>query len=212
MCNVTSSRENIMDGLLTRIFSLLEELFNRYRVKALVYIGASSFVTFALMGFTCLFTYMRVSYDYEVKIERLQARLLMDVREQNARATRFAGEIQGYRNAILTLSRSGRRKPLGTFTITAYDPVESCKPFDDGLTSKAIPVGMGIAAVDPGVIPYGSILYFPEFKRYFFASDTGAAMRRGNGRNIDLLVPTVEEALEFGKRNTMVELIDLSMD
>ncbi len=55
---------------------------------------------------------------------------------------------------------------------------------------------MGIAAVDPGVIPYGSILYLPEFKRYFFASDTGSAMKKGNGRNIDLLVSTVAEALE----------------
>jgi len=71
---------------------------------------------------------------------------------------------------------------------------------------------MGVVAVDPDVIPYGSVLYLPELKRYFFASDTGAAMRRGNGRNIDLLVPTVREALEFGRRNVEVELIDLSID
>jgi hypothetical protein len=54
----------------------------------------------------------------------------------------FAGEIQGYRTALLTFSKRGKRRQLGTFTATAYDPVESCKPFDDGLTSKAIPVGM----------------------------------------------------------------------
>lgn len=201
-----------MDGLLTRTFSLLEELFNRYRVKSIVYIGVSSFVVFALMGFTCLFTYMRASHDYEAKIEKLQARLLMDVCEQSARVAHLAGEIQGYQTALLTFSRRGKRRSLGTFTATAYDPVESCKPFDDGFTSTAIPVGMGVAAVDPSAIPYGSILYLPELERYFFASDTGAAMRKGNGRNIDLLVPTVKEALAFGRRNVKVELIDLSMD
>lgn len=201
-----------MDGLLTRSFSLLEELFNRYRVKSIVYIGVLSSGVFVLMGFTCLFTYMRVSNDYEAKIERLQARLLMDVCEQSARAMRLAGEIQGYQTALLTFSRRGKRIPLGTFTATAYDPVESCKPFDDGFTSKAIPVGMGVAAVDPSVIPYGSVLYLPELKRYFFASDTGSAMRKGNGRNIDLFVPTVKEALEFGRRTVEVELIDLSVD
>lgn len=199
-----------METLPTRIFSLLEEIFNRCRVKALIYIGVSSFVTFALMGLTCLFTYMRVSHDYEVKMAELQARLLMDVSEQSAEAARFEGEIQGYRNVIATLSKKGKRRPLGTFTVTAYDPIESCKPFHDGLTSKAIPAGMGVAAVDPGVIPYGSVLYLPQVEKYFFACDTGAAMKRRGGRNIDLLMPTVGEAKEFGRRHLEVELIDLS--
>ena len=127
---------------------------------------------------------------------------------QAAKAAKLAGEIQGYRNAIHMFSRRSKRRPLGTFTITAYDPVESCKPFDDGMTSKALPVGMGVAAVDPGVIPCGSVLYLLKHQRYFFACDTGAAMRRGSGRNIDLLMPTVREAREFGRRNLEVEPID----
>lgn len=201
-----------METLPTRIFSLLEEIFNRCRVRVLVYVGVSSFITFPLMGLTCLFTYMWVSHDYEVKMEKTQARLLMDMSEQTAKAARFEGEIQGYRNLISTFSKKGRRKPLGTFTVTAYDPIESTKPFDDGVTSKAIPAGMGVAAVDPGVIPYGSVLYLPDYEKYFFASDTGAAMKKGDGRNIDLLMPTVGEAREFGRRRLKVELIDLSGD
>jgi 3D (Asp-Asp-Asp) domain-containing protein len=153
---------------------------------------------------------MKVSHDYEMKMEKVQARLLMDVSEQASKAAGFEGEIQGYRNVISTLSKKGRRKPLGKFTVTAYDPIESVKPFDDGLTSKIIPAGMGVAAVDPGVIPYGSVLYLPEYEKYFFASDTGSAMKKGDGRNIDLLMPTVEEALQFGRRRLEVELIDLS--
>ena len=198
-----------METLPTRIFSLLEEIFSKCRVRAFVYIGVSSFITFALIGLTCLFTYMKVSREYEVKMEEMRVGLFMDVYEQAAKAASFEGEIKGYQNVIASFSRKGRRKPLGTFNVTAYDPVESCKPFDDGVTSKAIPAGMGVAAVDPGVIPYGSVLYLPEVERYFFACDTGAAMRRGNGRNIDILMPTVEEALEFGRRQLQVELIEL---
>ena len=64
--------------------------------------------------------------------------------------------------------------------------------------------------MDPDVIPYGSVLYLPEIERYFFACDTGTAMKQGDGRNIYLLVPTVKEAREFGRRRLRVELIDLS--
>ena len=201
-----------METLPTRIFSLLEEIFNKYRVKTFVYIGISSFITFALAGLTCLFTYMRVSHDYEMKMEKMQARLLMDAYDQAAKVMHLEGEIQGYRNVISTFSRKGTRKPLGTFTVTAYDPIESCKPFDDGITAKALPAGMGVAAVDPGVIPYGSVLYLPEIEKYFFASDTGTAMKEGDGRNIDILMPTVEEARNFGRKRLAVELVELSTD
>lgn len=208
-----------MENLPTKILSLLEELFHRWRVRAFVYVGISCLVTFALMGVTCLFTYMRLDHDYEakknayeMKIEKLRDRLLQDTYEQAARATRLEGEIEGYRYIISTLSRKGKRRPLGVFTVTAYDPIESCKPFDDGFTSMAFPAGMGVAAVDPGVIPYGSVLYLPDLEKYFLACDTGSAMTKGDGRNIDILMPTVEEALEFGRKYLRVELVDFSAD
>jgi 3D (Asp-Asp-Asp) domain-containing protein len=201
-----------METLPTRIFSLLKEVFDGCRVRAFVYIGVSSFVTFALMGLTCLFTYMRVCHDHELRMERLRDGLTEDIREQATEAARYQGEIQGYRNVISAFSRKGSRKPLGTFTVTAYDPVESCKPFDDGITAKALPAGMGVAAVDPGMIPYGSVLYLPGLEKYFLACDTGAAMKMGDGRNIDILMPTVTEAREFGRKRLAVELIELLED
>lgn len=199
-----------METLPARVFSLMKEIFAKYRVSLSVYVGVLAPFIFSLMGVTALFTYMRVGHDYETKMAEMQNRLLMDVCEQAARVAQFEGEIQGYRNVISAFTKKGRRKPLGTFTVTAYDPVISCKPYDDGITSIAMPVGMGVGAVDPNVIPYGSVLYLPEIERYFFACDTGAAMKQRGGRNIDLLVPTVEEAMEFGRRRLKVELIDLS--
>jgi 3D (Asp-Asp-Asp) domain-containing protein len=119
-------------------------------------------------------------------------------------------EMRKYQDLISGLSKKSKRKPLGVFEVTAYDPIESCKPFDDGITSVGLPAGMGVAAVDPRVIPYGSVLYIPELGKYFFASDTGSAMKRGNGRYIDILMPTVEEALQFGRQRLRIELIELA--
>lgn len=195
--------EEVLETLPIRIFSSLEGIFSKYRIKAFVYIGVSAFAAFALIGLACFFTYAAVSHSYQSQIQEIQDRFLTDINQRD-------GEIKGYRNVISAFSKRGRRKRLGAFTVTAYDPVESCKPFDDGITSVSLPVGMGVAAVDPGVIPYGSVLYLPEVEKYFFACDTGAAMKREDGRNIDLLMPTVEEALEFGVKSLQVELIDLS--
>jgi len=201
-----------METLPRRIFSLAAEVFETSRARILVYIGISSFITFALMGLICLLTYMRVSRDYEEKVIRERSGLLADIQDQVAKASFLEGKIKVYRDAISALSKSGKRKPLGSFAVTAYDPVESCKPFDDGMTAKLIPAGLGIAAVDPRIIPYGSVLYLPELDRYFLACDTGAAMKRNGGKNIDLLMPTVEAARKFGRQHLEIELIDLSAD
>ncbi len=163
-----------------------------------------------LVGLTFFFTYMMISHNYNLKIEEVKDKLYMNLYETRAKAERLEKELKEYQDMIFSLSRKGKRKSLGTFTVTAYDPIESCKPFDDGVTSQLIPAGMGVAAVDPRVIPYGAVLYLPKIDRYFFACDTGAAMKRGNGRNIDILMPTVQDALEFGRQRLQVELIDLS--
>ena len=169
-----------------------------------------SLFVLGLVGLTFFFTYMMISHDYSLKMEEVKDKLSMNLYETAARAERLEKELKEYQDMIFSLSRKGKRKSLGTFTVTAYDPIESCKPFDDGITSQLIPAGMGVAAVDPRVIPYGAVLYLPEIDKYFFASDTGAAMKRGNGRNIDILMPTVQDALEFGRQRLQVELIDLS--
>lgn len=201
-----------METLPRKIFCLFEDILGKPYARILVHVGVSSFVTLALMGLTCLFTYMRVSCDYEEELMEKRVKHLANVSGQTARVSFLEGQVKVYRDSISALSRKGKKRSLGFFTATAYDPIESCKPFDDGMTAELIPAGMGVAAVDPGVIPYGSILYLPELNRYFLACDTGAAMKRNGGRNIDLLMPTVESARQFGRRQLKVELIHLSED
>ena len=50
------------------------------------------------------------------------------------------------------------------------------------ITSTGITPRWGIIAVDPKVIPYGSIVYIPRFDKYFVAEDCGGDIK---GNKID---------------------------
>ena len=73
----------------------------------------------------------------------------------------------------------------------------------DGLTATGLPVGPGIAAVDPAVIPLGATILV-NGERYL-AADVGGAVR---GNHIDIAVPTHREALELGTGAAEVWIID----
>lgn len=189
----------IRDRIADRIGTLLSNSVSARGSLACIYV-----LTIAL----CVSTYGTVSSRYQPKLREMQNAM----KDQLAETKHLVSRLEDYQNLLSVIAARGKRKPIGTFTVTAYDPIESCKPFDDGITSTGIPAGMGVAAVDPGVIPYGSVLYIPDLGKYFLASDTGRAMRRGNGRNLDILMPTVEEALQFGKQHLEVELIGLGSE
>lgn len=99
------------------------------------------------------------------------------------------------------------RKLTDTFVVTAYnlDRFSTGKDPGDpgfGVTSTGRPAVIGrTVAVDPAVIPYGSLLYI-EGVGWRIAEDTGGAIR---GHHIDVLMPSRKHALQFGvKRNCRV--------
>ena len=57
------------------------------------------------------------------------------------------------------------------------------------------------AAVDPSVIPLGSLIYVPDLARWFIAHDTGNMIK---GKMIDLAVDGREEAAFMGRHETEV--------
>jgi 3D (Asp-Asp-Asp) domain-containing protein len=65
-----------------------------------------------------------------------------------------------------------------------------------GSTSTGLPVGWGVAAVDPSVIPLGSHMTVPGYGEAV-AADTGGAIV---GNTIDLWFPTVAQANAWGRR------------
>jgi 3D (Asp-Asp-Asp) domain-containing protein len=71
-----------------------------------------------------------------------------------------------------------------------------------GHTATGMPVGWGVAAVDPGVIPLGTRLTIPGYGEAV-AADTGSAVR---GNTIDLWFPTLAQARAWGRRTVTITL------
>ena len=71
-----------------------------------------------------------------------------------------------------------------------------------GRTATGIPVGWGVVAVDPSVIPLGTRITIPGYGEGI-AADVGSAVR---GAKIDLWMPTRGAALRWGVRTVTIAL------
>jgi 3D (Asp-Asp-Asp) domain-containing protein len=69
-----------------------------------------------------------------------------------------------------------------------------------GHTATGLPVGWGIAAVDPSVIPLGTRIVVPGYG-VAVAADTGVY-----GASIDLWFPTTAQAYAWGRRTITIGL------
>ena len=72
-----------------------------------------------------------------------------------------------------------------------------------GLTSRGVPTRMGVIAVDPKVIPYGSKIHIPGYG-WGTALDTGGAIQ---GNTIDIWMPTYSQCMDWGTRNIKITVI-----
>jgi 3D (Asp-Asp-Asp) domain-containing protein len=71
-----------------------------------------------------------------------------------------------------------------------------------GRTATGMPVGRGVVAVDPAVIPLGSRLYIPGYGNGV-AADVGGGIR---GNIIDLWFPTYAECAAWGRRTVTITI------
>ena len=89
-----------------------------------------------------------------------------------------------------------------TGSATAY-----CIP--GGTTSIGLPVQVGIVAVNPNIIPYGTRLYIASddfVYGYAVAGDTGGALMAGDAL-VDVYYDTLEECYNFGRRDMNVYIL-----
>jgi 3D (Asp-Asp-Asp) domain-containing protein/peptidoglycan hydrolase CwlO-like protein len=86
--------------------------------------------------------------------------------------------------------------PAGTITVTATGYALS------GHTSTGLPVGRGVVAVDPAVIPLGTRMTIPGYGEGV-AADTGSAVM---GYAIDLWFPSLGDAMAWGRRTVTITL------
>jgi 3D (Asp-Asp-Asp) domain-containing protein/cell division protein FtsB len=71
-----------------------------------------------------------------------------------------------------------------------------------GHTATGLPVGWGVVAVDPSVIPLGTHLMIPGYGEAV-AADTGSAVI---GDDIDLWFPTIAQADAWGRRTVTIDV------
>lgn len=94
----------------------------------------------------------------------------------------------------------------GTFELTAYTPW--CGN-GDGVTSIGVTPTVGrTIAVDPSVIPYGSLAFVEGFG-WRTAEDTGGAIK---GKKLDLFVSSYDEAYSIGRPQVRVLVIPKEED
>lgn len=72
-----------------------------------------------------------------------------------------------------------------------------------GFTSRGAPTRVGVVAVDPAVIPFGSKIYVPGYG-WGTALDTGGAIR---GNSIDIWMPTYSQCMQWGVRSITVKVV-----
>jgi 3D (Asp-Asp-Asp) domain-containing protein len=92
----------------------------------------------------------------------------------------------------------GNAEGWETFEATAY-----C---NFGITQSGVWVRRGIIAVDPALIPIGSIIELKagRYSGIYTAMDTGACIQ---GRLVDVYVSSYDEALRFGRRPVQLRLL-----
>ncbi|QSO55063.1 3D domain-containing protein [Alicyclobacillus curvatus] len=99
------------------------------------------------------------------------------------------------------------RQKLGDFTVTAYALTANSTGKSPGqpgfgITASGSRASVGrTVAVDPSVIPIGSLVYIdlPGIG-WRLAEDTGGAIK---GRHIDLLLPSDGAAIQFGIKHSV---------
>lgn len=94
----------------------------------------------------------------------------------------------------------GNYKEMIRMQSTAYTPYDGG---GTGRTATGNMAGKGHAAVDPSVIPLGSILFIEDYG-YAIADDIGGSI---NGRVVDVGVDTLEQAYRWGNRRVNVYIV-----
>lgn len=95
----------------------------------------------------------------------------------------------------------GKYKKKMTMSTTAYTPYDGG---GQGHTSLGNIAGKGHAAVDPDVIPLGSIIFIEGYG-YALADDIGGAIK---GNVVDVGVETLEQAYQWGSKDVTVYVVE----
>lgn len=110
------------------------------------------------------------------------------------------------------VSRGGEKHIPIRAIVTAYAPYDNksgmCNDGTPDTTATNTKPKHGTIAADPKRIPYGTKLYIPEYG-YGIVEDTGSALRKDKDNiRIDVYMDTYEEAIEWGKKEMIIYIIE----
>ena len=131
--------------------------------------------------------------------------------EMSKRITSLENEVDSYEHllAISQLTELRQNKTVNYFygIATAYHPPSGGINADSNpeVTSTGRRAEVGIIAVNPKMIPYGSQVMIIAGKTVIrgVAGDTGSAMRR-NPKQVDILMGSYKEAMEWGRQEVHI--------
>jgi peptidoglycan DL-endopeptidase CwlO len=132
---------------------------------------------------------------YLASLARRQRLTVRQIRSLDSRARRVVERAQAVETRA-EVPAAAPAAPGSTITVTATG---YSLP---GRTSTGLPVGPGVVAVDPSVIPLGTRMTIPGYGEGV-AADTGSAV---SGYTIDLWFPTPADALAWGRRTVTITL------
>ena len=130
---------------------------------------------------------LQAESDYDRAVGELEKMTILAEQEQQPVAARMA-----------TFEAVDAYVYIGECTVTSYCPCSiCCGQWADGLTATGIPAVPGIVAVDPEVIPLGSVVVIGG-QRYL-AADTGVT-----GLHVDVCAGSHQDAENFGVQTLAV--------
>jgi 3D (Asp-Asp-Asp) domain-containing protein len=151
----------------------------------------------------------RSSYVAGLRRQRdLNARQIVRIQEQAAAAQVRSQQVAAAPAPTPTLIPAGA--PVTAAPVTAAPAtvhghtltVSATAYALPGRTASGLPVGWGVVAVDPSVIPLGTHMTIPGYGEAV-AADTGSAVK---GATIDIWFPTLELARAWGRRSITITL------
>ena len=132
-----------------------------------------------------------------VQAEQARDRAMDDLEKMTIRAEQTQQPVAAQ---MTTFGAADAYVYIGECTVTSYCPCEiCCGQWADGLTATGIPAVPGIVAVDPEVIPLGSVVVIGG-QRYL-AADTGVT-----GLHVDVCAAEHQDAEDFGVQTLAVWL------
>lgn len=159
---------------------------------------------------------VRVVRDTVVDGEVISSVVLSEQRTEPLTETRLVGTTVGMAmsTAPYDIELDELGQPIGYKSLT----VGECTAYtnDRGLCGKYTSTGrvaaVGVVAVDPRVIPYGTELYIVSADGsvvygYAIAGDTGGALTSGRVL-VDLFMDTYEDCMQFGRRDMNVYILN----